>query len=95
MTKISKVFLKTIWRHKIISIWEYKMDLEKNCNLVDKCGWNTTTTLEQLGANMVKIHSFGASKQRISCLFVIYAKGKKEIPTLFFEGIKAEILEKN
>ena len=77
------------------------IDLEKNGNLIANVDETpltlepiTTTTLEKLGSTTVKIHSFGASKQRISCLLCIYANGVKEVPTLVFKGVKDGTLEK-
>ena len=77
------------------------LDLEKNGNLIANVDETpltlepiTTTTLEKLGSTTVKIHSFGASKQRISCLLCIYANGVKEVPTLVFKGVKDGTLEK-
>ncbi len=76
-------------------------DIEKNGNLaanVDETSLVlepiTSTTLEKMESRTVKIHTFGKTKQRISCLPYIFANGIKAIPTLVFKGIKDGTLER-
>ena len=106
VTKIAQVFSKNYLEDIRYFLYEnikdmINIDLEKNGNLISNVDETplalepiTSITLEKLGSTTVKIYSFGASKQRISCILCIYANGVKEVPTLVFKGVKDRTLEK-
>lgn len=52
------------------------------------------TTLEKIGADNVKIRTFGKTKERISFILHIFANGKKAPPILVFKGEAESTLEK-
>ena len=106
LTKISQTLPTNYLEEVRLFLYEnikdmINIDIEKNGNLVANVDETplvlepiTSTTLEKIGSRTVKIHSFGKTKQRISCLLCIFANGIKGIPTLVFKGVKDGTLER-
>ena len=52
-------------------------------------------TIEKNGQKTIKIHTFGKTKERISCILCIFGYVMKAPPMLVFKGVPENHLEKN
>ena len=53
----------------------------------------TGTTIEKKGQKTITIHTFGKSKERVSCILCIFGNGMKAAPMLVFKGVPENLLE--
>ena len=100
VTKISQSLPENYLDEKRLYLYEnikdmINIDIEKKSNLIANVDETPlvlesikTITLEKIGSTTVKIHTFGYSKYRISCLLCIFGNGLKAVPTLVFKGVK-------